>query len=118
MQAIYQFKIPMPVRDAFVLSMEPVMRFLDVQVQNGVPTLWALVDPGGDEQDVRFCVLTAGTGQPDDDMAKRDYVGTFMLYGDSLVGHVFVERATLERPGDEVGEEAEEPEEPEEAPCR
>jgi hypothetical protein len=84
--AVYKF--PFAIDDRVVIPMPPRARILSVQVQHGVPCLWALVD---------FAVLEAqpyafriyGTGHPVDNAGE--YIGTFQMNGGDLVFHMFRE---------------------------
>ena len=60
-------------------------KILAVQVQRGVPRLWALVDPGAPEENRRIAIR--GTGHPID--MAGEYIGTFQVEGGALVFHVF-----------------------------
>jgi len=62
---------------------------LCVQMQDGIPCMWAMVDTSTMERERRlFRIL--GTGHPaDNDVGK--YVGTYQMMGGSLVFHVFEE---------------------------
>lgn len=65
----------------------PVMaKLLCVQVQNGAPQLWALVNPNAPME--RRRILTLGTGHPADGK-PGEYVGTYQVEDGSLVFHVF-----------------------------
>jgi len=59
---------------------------LDVQVQDGEPQIWALVDPLAKPVKRRF--KSYGTGHTVNGLSVC-YVGTFQLNGGSLVFHVF-----------------------------
>ena len=64
-------------------------RVLTVQVQQGQPCVWALVDPHTDPDDywpVTLCTYGTGHPMPGD---PGEYVGTFQLSGGALVFHVF-----------------------------
>lgn len=62
-------------------------RPLSVQVQNGVLTLWAIVDP--DAPVAGFCAGRLWTGRPiPEAIMKSEYVGTVQL-DNGLVEHVF-----------------------------
>ena len=71
------------------------VRMLDVQIQNGVPCLWALVEPGGPKSTIRLA--TYGTGHEVDSLGPDLYVGTFQLEGGALVFHVFAGGERLAR---------------------
>jgi hypothetical protein len=70
---------------AFPLPLPGGATVLDVQVQEGVPVIWALVETET-ETVTRFFVVY-GTGHPVEARHQR-YVGTFQLQAD-LVFHLF-----------------------------
>lgn len=80
------FKFPLEISDEQKVLMPVGAKVLTVQVQNGVPCLWA-------ECNHAACVsrtfLIRGTGHPIDDDIEKEYIGTIQLYGGSLVLHVF-----------------------------
>lgn len=83
MKAIWKY--PLAVTDEQTVNMKQGAEILCVQVQDGVPCLWAVIDdvlPGR----LRSFRLY-GTGHPVDDLGR--YVGTFQLHGGSLVFHLF-----------------------------
>lgn len=58
---------------------------LSVQVQDGKPCIWALVDDSKSEMRRRFKMY--GTGKNLEDPVNEEYVGTFQLNG--FVFHLF-----------------------------
>lgn len=88
------WKFPLPTDTAeFELAM-PAAVALTVQVQYGVPVLWAVVLPetasGGERNPRRF--VWVGTGQPMpelDGAYANAYRGTVQLMGGDLVLHLF-----------------------------
>jgi hypothetical protein len=79
------WKYPFEVTDNVSISMPGGAQILTVQAQNDTPCVWALVDPEAPKQTHHFRVY--GTGHPIDEPGQ--YLGTFQLYGGSLVFHVF-----------------------------
>jgi len=70
------YKYPLPVHvDA--ISMPKSAIVLCVQVQNGEPYIWALVDPSESVVLRRF--LTLGTGIPVHEEVAARYIGTYQL---------------------------------------
>jgi len=61
-------------------------RLLTVQVQNGVPCIWALVNPTANQIERRFGVYGTGNPVPDE---VGEYVATYQLADGRLVFHVF-----------------------------
>ena len=85
MKRIWKF----PVRaDAFVVEMPEGAKILGVQVQDGEPHLWALVDEFAPK--VRRKLATVGTGHPlPDEIMEGTHIGTFQLHGGAIVLHLF-----------------------------
>lgn len=80
------FKFPIETADAQEVAMPKGASILCVQVQRGVPCLWALVDTA--QPIVPRKVFVVGTGHliPAD---AELYVGTYQLNDGAFVGHVF-----------------------------
>lgn len=83
------FKYELQVTGRQVLSLPMGSEILTVQVQRGVPQLWALVDPSGNL--VPTTIKMFGTGNPIDCNLEVDgyYISTIQLNGGDLVFHVF-----------------------------
>lgn len=85
MNTIWKYEIQAD--DETTLHLPKGAKPLSVQVQNGQPCLWCLVD---DQESIyetrRFRLI--GTGQPITDSGLV-FLGTFQLYGGSFVGHLF-----------------------------
>lgn len=79
-RTVYKYRLP----GDMDISMPKNARVLCVQVQDGIPTLWALVDPNAEPVVRRFRVaVTGGLLEPEGML----YVGTYQI--DWFVGHVF-----------------------------
>lgn len=61
---------------------------LSVQVQSGVPCLWAEVDD--ESRPARWLVFVHGTGHEVNRVATK-FVGTFQIPSVGFVGHVYAE---------------------------
>ena len=61
---------------------------LAIQVQDGKPMIWALVDDQAAVIERRVRVF--GTGHDAEEADPEEYVGTFQLHAGSFVGHVFI----------------------------
>lgn len=85
------FKYPFEVTDYQTITMPKEAEILCVQVQNGVPCIWALVDTLSMPVDRYFSVY--GTGHPVYNDAS-EYIGTFQINDGSLVFHLFEYTAT------------------------
>ena len=84
------FKYALPVREEFTLSLPMGARILTVQVQHGIPVLWAIVrDPSEAERERRFAMR--GTGHRlDEELTVHDtYIATSHLHDGDLVFHLF-----------------------------
>lgn len=81
------WKFPLEVVDEQLVDMPEGSEILAVQVQLGVPCLWAAVTP--DAAKVKRCIATYGTGHPMKSRAADQYVGSYQLQGGALVFHVY-----------------------------
>lgn len=84
---VYKHRLPTPVAldsEQYIHTMRGA-ELLHVAVQDGIPFVWALVDPS--EPMVKRTVRVYATGEPIDDDVTPDYVGTFHI--DWTVWHVF-----------------------------
>lgn len=81
----YKFEI----NDNVYIEMPLDYEILSVQVQNGIPCIWALVDAGNARERRRFEIF--GTGHPIEcnSRIERKFIGTFQLNDGILVFHLF-----------------------------
>ena len=79
------WKYPLKVEDNQVIN-GPIVKFLDVMVQNEIPAIWAVVDEDIDY--IEHHIMTVGTGHELKVFAK--YLGSYMLLSGEFVGHVFI----------------------------
>lgn len=80
------WKFPVPISDLFTIKMPTGARLLTVQLQNGEPQLWALVDTSAPS--VRRGLRVHGTGhRVESDIGA--HIASFQLLNGSLVFHVF-----------------------------
>lgn len=80
MRAIYKYSVPAVIPHF-------VEHILKLDYQNGVPTIWALVDTSR-EPEPKMSVYFVGTGWPLSDLEKREtYIGT--LFDNDYVWHFF-----------------------------
>lgn len=86
MRTIYKYQLE--VTDEQTVEIPAGAVLLDVQVQNGIPCMWCVVEPTANK--FPYKVWIAGTGHP---MIKYPcfYAGTFQLPERGLVFHVFTE---------------------------
>lgn len=83
-------KYPVRIEDEFAIEMPSGSTLLSVQIQNGVPQLWALVEVGAPM--ARRKLAIRGTGHDLTFSAEAwpaKYVGTFQMQGGSLAWHLF-----------------------------
>ncbi|MGH9522211.1 MAG: DUF7352 domain-containing protein [Terriglobales bacterium] len=88
MRTIWKYVVK--VEDRFEIEMPRGAELLNVQVQHGIPVMWAVVVPGRQVEKRTFRIVGTGHILAQSD-AEFDYLGTFQL-GD-FVGHVFEEKA-------------------------
>ena len=82
------WKFPLgEVNDLLTLSVPKGAELLTMQVQNGEPCIWALVDPSAPKVTRAFAVR--GTGHDASGLEASKHVGSFQLLGGRLVFHVF-----------------------------
>lgn len=80
----YSFEID----DYIDIEMPRFSRVLSVQVQNGTPCIWAIVDTDSPLAIKKFRL--AGTGHPIREKEEDlEFVGTFQLFGGKIVFHLF-----------------------------
>jgi len=84
MQTIYKYQIH--VDDRQTVLMPRGARVLSVDVQRGVPCVWALIDTDSPEENRTFGMC--GTGHPCPYDASQ-FVGTFQMHGGDLIFHLF-----------------------------
>jgi hypothetical protein len=82
---IWKYEIPISVRECFLLAMPKGARILKLALQNGVPTLWAMVDSHAGYETRKFALVL--TGSPI--TIEGEYIDTFLLEDDSFVLHLF-----------------------------
>lgn len=89
MKTVYKYDLPMPGTsdDTFAIVLPAGARPLTVQLQDGEPKLWAIVNPKNEDRP--FTIRVAGTGHPLDSTSGHAYLGTVQMAGGSLVFHYF-----------------------------
>lgn len=82
--------------DEQFIKMPAGASIISAQLQNGVPTLWAVVEVGDGGQSVEVieerCIAMIGTGRPMDDMKDYEHLGTALMMDGELVEHIFAVR--------------------------
>lgn len=82
------YKYPLKTSGGVTVINNKIIEFLDIQMQDGIPTLWALVDT---ETETKTNILFIGTGWTLADEVDK-YIGTVQDdYG--FVWHYFAARA-------------------------
>ena len=85
METIYKY--PIKVTDLQEVYMPTGAEVLAVQCVNGVPYIWAKVNPKNEILACRFRLF--GTGHPIEDNFKGKYINTFQMERQNLVFHLF-----------------------------
>jgi hypothetical protein len=85
MKTIYKY--PLETIDHQKVEMPKGSEILTVQIQNGVPMLWALVDDEILEVEIKL-IDTHGTGHNVTDAPKK-YISTYQMLQGRLIFHVF-----------------------------
>ncbi|MFA5376381.1 MAG: hypothetical protein WC455_11605 [Dehalococcoidia bacterium] len=80
------YKYPIPFKDWFRLQLPADAEILSVQVQRGIPCIWALVRVGNPLTIRHFRMV--GTGYPITD-GDLHYIGTVQVADETLVFHLF-----------------------------
>ncbi len=83
------WKYPTPIKDLVEHLMPQGAHVLCVQLQRGVPTMWAIVDPEAPQETRRFRWF--GTGHPLPDQPNMCYIDTIQIEDGALVFHLFAE---------------------------
>lgn len=81
---VWKYVLPFQA-DPFI-DMPEGAEVLTVQMQEGQPVIWALVDPSIEVRRVRFLLALTGKGF---DATHARYVGTFQIAKAGLVFHLF-----------------------------
>jgi len=74
------YKYPLVVYDMQIIEIINDAEILSIQVQNGVPCLWALVDPKKEKEERTFEIFGTGNPMMCDDDIRRKFIGTFQMY--------------------------------------
>ena len=91
MGRIYKYPLtPGASDEPIMIEMHEGAAVLTVQVQRGIPCLWASVDIR--KPKIKRCFIIYGTGFGLDDGPARHYVGTYQLQSGDFVFHVYTDR--------------------------
>lgn len=80
------FKYELQIDDEQSIEMPKDAEIISLQVQHGVPCIWAIVDTDKEKESRVF--HTYGTGQKFYPKGAQ-FVGTYLIHQDRLVYHVF-----------------------------
>lgn len=83
MKAIWKYPLSLDSRQEILVPLGS--KFLCVQVQNNIPTIWIMVNPEAELMGQGFRII--GTGWKLNDAPSGMYLGTFQL--DGFVWHLF-----------------------------
>jgi hypothetical protein len=86
------FKYEFAISDNVEIPMPRGAELLTVQVQRGIPCLWARVDTTEPRTSRRFRIFGTGHEMPSYDAWNGQYVGTFQMEGGALVWHLYEDR--------------------------
>ena len=87
MKTIWKYELD--ITDTQYIDMPRGTKILAVQIQGGVPCIWALVL--SEESVMPVKIVMIGTGHPADEINVMEYIGTFQAMSGTLVFHVFAE---------------------------
>ncbi len=82
------WKYPVKIESEFSILIPKGGKVLSVDVQNGKPVFWVIVDPNEEKKSRVFRVY--GSGHLHEDIKGR-YIGSFQLQVGTFVGHLFEE---------------------------
>lgn len=82
------YKYPLVIKDTQFVTMQYTSEILSVQMQNGQPVLWAMVETEDDDM-IKREIIIKGTGHdiPDMELNRMRYITT--IQDGRLVWHVF-----------------------------
>ena len=88
------FKWALETKDSQVIEMPAGAVILSLQMQHGMPHIWALVDESKDNEKRAFVTYGAGNRMPENPGA---YIGTYQLDFGAFVFHVFEKITTQQK---------------------
>jgi hypothetical protein len=86
MKTIWKFTLK--ITDFQSINLPKESQLLTVQIQKGVPCIWALVNPNKKKEEIQIRIF--GTGHPIEENFNGKYVGTFQVEEGLLIFHVFI----------------------------
>ena len=87
MNTIYKYSFQ--TTDSLEIEMPSNSEVLTVQIQYGIPTMWALVDTESKIVKKKFRICGTGHKITKEDLERFLYVGTYQLSEGRLVFHLF-----------------------------
>lgn len=81
------WKFPFKIKDVVILKIPHSATILHLGLQDGIPCIWALVDPKNDTRDYLFSIYGTGHEIEGDHI---QFVGTLIFNESGLVFHVFL----------------------------
>lgn len=72
--------------DVQTVEMPAAAKLLTVQLQGGMPQVWALCDERAPKEPRHIAIYGTGNPMPDE---PGDYIATFQMHGGALVFHAF-----------------------------
>lgn len=85
MKVIWEYDIPQ--KENFELDLPKGAVILNVHAQKEEPKIWALVNPKAEIETRKFVIKP--TGGETSNTVNLPYIGTYFLYKESLVFHLF-----------------------------
>ena len=86
MKVIYKYKID---SDLVHILMPKDAEVLTCQMQDGTPTIWAMVDPKNEKENRVFEMINTGGSIHEINGHERKYINTFQMCNGTLVFHLF-----------------------------
>ena len=89
MKTIYKYPIK-EIKSQFRIDISKGAKILTVQIQRGMPMIWAIIDTDqGETEDRIFRIIGTGHDIDLEDKEFLDYIGTFQMAEGNLVWHLF-----------------------------
>lgn len=86
---VWKFPLDKKINGIITVDIPKGGEILAVQVQNGRPHIWVLVNPQAEEESRYFEAYGTGHNILCAESIKRNYIGTFQLADGALVFHLF-----------------------------
>lgn len=83
------YKYPIALESQQRVKMPAEAQILTLQMQNGQPCIWALVDENASLVPRTICTYGTGRQMPTEKAEIGHYIGTYQLEAGALVFHVF-----------------------------